>query len=68
MSIGVMSSFPYFALDTFLEYWVKAPGECDVIASPGLGLLLLYLALYGTLSGYILFLAISAMLVTLPKC
>ena len=68
MIIGVMALFPYFAYDILLEYWVKAPGECDVIASLGLGLLLLYLALYGTFSVYILFLTISAMLVTLPKC
>jgi hypothetical protein len=67
MCVGIMFSFLYFAYDNILDYLVKDSGEYDVIASPGLGLLLLDLALYGTLSGYILILAIPTMLVTLPK-
>ena len=68
ISIGVMSSFLFFAYDIFLHYLAKASGECDVIANPGLGLLLLNLVIYGILSGYILFLAITEVLVPLPKC
>jgi hypothetical protein len=67
MSIGVMSSFLYFAYEIFLDYLEKASRDFDMFAILGLGLLLLNFVLYGVLSGYILFLAITEMLVPLPK-
>lgn len=65
MSIVVMSSFLYFAYD--IDFLEKACREFDVIASLGLGLLLLNFVFYGILSGYILLFAITKMLVPLPK-
>jgi hypothetical protein len=67
ISIGVISSFLYLVYDIFLDFLEKASRDFDVFAILELGLLLLNLVLYGILSGYILFLAITKMLVPLPK-
>jgi hypothetical protein len=56
-----------FVYDIHLDFLEKPSREFDVFAILGLGLLLLNLIFYGILSGYILFLTITEMLVPLPK-
>lgn len=55
------------AYDIHLDFLEKASRDFDLFAILGFGLLLLNLVCYGILSGYILFLAITEMLVPLPK-
>jgi hypothetical protein len=55
------------AYDIHLDFLEKASRDFDVFAILELGPLLLNLVLYGILSGCILFLAITKMLVPLPK-